>query len=189
MNGQQDAAQAEFNRGSRIVGDVIERWPRYARAHVLLASVYLGNDELERARLELEAAEALSPDAPLLWSIWAQYHLSVNDPITAAAKMKRAVSLDPDNWQLRLQAARVLQGAGDDEGAKENLSAAMQMVPPEKRADIQRFIERMMGPGALGDAPSPVAEEAPTDPALMLGDPSNLRLRDPGESLKLELDE
>lgn len=189
MNGQQDAAKAAFDRGSRIVGDVIQHWPRYARAHVLLASVYLGNNELERARLELEAAEALSPDAPLLWSIWAQYHLSVNDPITAAANMKRAVSLDPDNWQLRLQAARVLQGADDDDGAKENLSAAMQMVSPEKRADIQRFVEQMMGPDALGDAPSPAAEEAPTDPALMLGDPTNLRLRDPGERLKLELDE
>ncbi len=189
MNGAQDAAKAEFNRGSRIVSDVLERWPRYARAHVLLASVYLGNDEPERAKLELEAAESLSPDAPLLWSIWAQYHLSVNDPITAAAKMKRAVSLDPDNWQLRLQAARVLQGADDDEGAKENLSAVMQMVPPEKRADIQRFVERMMGPGALGDAPPEAAEEAPTEPALMLGKPSNLRLRGPGESLKLELDE
>jgi len=189
MNGQKDAAKAEFDRGSRIVGEVIERWPRYARAHVLLASVYLGNDELERARLELEAAEALSPDSPLLWSIWAQYHLSVNDPITAGGKMKRAVTLDPDNWQLRLQAARVLQGADDDEGAKENLSAAMQMVSPEKRADIQRFIERMMGPGALDDAPPPAAEEAPAEPALMLGDPANLRLRDPGESLTLELDE
>ncbi len=200
MNGQKDAAEAEFNRGSRIVGEVIERWPRYARAHVLLASVYLGNDDPERAKLELEAAEALSPDAPLLWSIWAQYHLSANDAITAAANMKRAVSLDPDNWQLRLQAARVLQGADDDdarvlqgadddEGAKENLSAAMQMVPPEKRADIQRFIERMLGPGALGGAPPQATEEAPADPALMLGDPANLRLRDPGESLKLELDD
>jgi tetratricopeptide (TPR) repeat protein len=189
MNGQREAAEAEFNRASRIVGEVIERWPRYARAHVLLASVYLGNEELERAKLELEAAEALSPDAPLLWSIWAQYDLAVNDPVKAAVAMKRAVRLDPENWQLRLQAARVLRGTGDDEGAKENLAAAMQMVPPEKRADIQRFIERMMGAGALGDAPEQAAEEAPDDPALMLGDPTNLRLRDPGESLKLELDE
>jgi thioredoxin-like negative regulator of GroEL len=189
MNGQQEAAKAAFDRGSRIVGEVIERWPRYARAHVLLASVYLGNDELERARLELEAAEDLSPNAPLLWSIWAQYHLSVSDPITAAANMKRAVSLDPDNWQLRLQAARVLQGANDDEGAKQNLSAAMQMVQPEKRAEIRQFIERMLGPAALDSAPSPAAEEAPADPALMLGEPTNLQLRDPGERLKLELDE
>ena len=150
MNGQQDAAQAEFNRGSRIVGEVIERWPRFARAHVLLASIYLGSDELERARLELEAAEALSPDAPLLWSIWAQYHLSVNDPITAAANMKRAASLDPDNWQLRLQTARVLQGADDDEGAKENLSAAMQMVHSGKARGRSTFHRTDDGAGSLG---------------------------------------
>lgn len=188
MNGQQEAAEAEFNQGSRIVGEVIERWPRYARAHVLMASVYLSTDESERARLELETAEPLNPDAPLLWSIWAQYDLTANDPIAAAGKMKRAVSLDPDNWQLRLQAARVLQGADDDEGAEENLAAAMQMVPPEKRADVQRFVERMMGARAPRDATPQAAEQTPSDPALMLGDPSNLRLRDPGEALQLELD-
>lgn len=187
MNGQQSAAEAEFSKGSGIIGEVIEGWPRYARARVMLASVYLGSDEPERARLELEAAEALNPDAPMLWSIWAQYDLSANDPIAAAAKMKRAVRLDPDDWQLRLQAARVLQGADDDEGAKENLAAAMQMVPPEKRADVRRFVERMMGPEALGDAPPQPAQAPSGDPALMLGDPSNLRLRDPGEGLKLEL--
>ena len=139
--------------------------------------------------MEIEAAEALGPDAPLLWSIRAQYHLSVNDTNAAAAKMKRAVSLYPDNRQIRLQAARVLQGVDDDDGAKEQLSAAMQMVPPQKRADIQRFVERMMGPEALGNAPSPAPEDAPSDPALMLGDPTKLRLRDPGESLELDLDE
>ena len=189
MNGQKDAAEAEFNRGSRIVGEVIERWPRYARAHVLLASVYLGNDESERARLELEAAQALSPDAPLLWSIWAQHDLSTNDPIAAASKMKRAVSLDPDNWQLRLQAARVLQGADDDQGAEENLAVAMRMVPPGKRADVQSFVERMMGARALGEPRSKAAEQAPSHPALLLGDPSDLRLRDPGEDLQLELND
>ncbi|MGB9340365.1 MAG: hypothetical protein WCB63_14040, partial [Polyangiales bacterium] len=123
-----------------------------------------------------------------LWSIWAQYDLTTNDPIAAAGKMKRAVSLDPDNWQLRLQAARVLQGADDDEGAEENLAAAMQMVPPEKRADVQRFVERMMGARAPRDATPQAMEQTPSDPALMLGDPSNLRLRDPGEALQLELD-
>jgi len=122
MNGEQAAAEAALNQAGGLVGDVIERWPRYARAHVLLASVFLATDESERARLELETAEGLSPEAPLLWSIWAQYDLSADDPIGAASKMKRAVKLDPENWQLRLQAARVLQGAGDDDGAKENLA-------------------------------------------------------------------
>ncbi|MBW2626068.1 MAG: tetratricopeptide repeat protein [Deltaproteobacteria bacterium] len=195
MNGQQAEAEAQFSKASRTVAEVIEKWPRYGRAHVMLATIHLGLDEPERARVELEAAEGLNPDAPMLWAVWAQYHLAQSDPIAAATKMKRAVALDPDNWQLRLQAARTFQGAGDDEAAAENVGAAMQLVPPSKRADIRQFVERMMGPEALGGAPAPANEEGADadqdlpEPALMLGDPSNLRLRDPGQGLKLDLEE
>lgn len=178
-----------------MVAEVIEKWPRYGRAHLVLATIHLGLGEPERARVEIEAAEALDPEAPMLWAVWAQYHLAESDPVAAAAKMTRAVKLDPDNWQLRLQAARVLQGVGDDEAAIENIDAALQLVTPGKRAEVRRFVERMMGPEALGVAPARAAEDGSDaklglpDPALMLGDPSNLRLRDPGQTLKLDLDE
>ncbi len=187
MNGQQAAAEAQFSEGNRMVGEVIEKWPRYGRAHLVLATIHLGLDEPERARVELEAAESLNPDAPMLSAVWAQYYLAANDPIAAVAKMKRAVDLDPDNWQLRLQAARVLQGAGDDGAASENIAAALQLVPPDKRTEVRRFAERTMGPGAT--VPPQPAQGTPVDPALMLGDPSNLRLRDPGQTLELDLDE
>ena len=195
MNGQQAAAEAQFSEGSRVVGEVIDKWPRYGRAHVMLATIHLGLDEPERARLDLEAAESLTPDASMLWAVWAQYDLAQSDPIAAAGKMKRAVELDPDNWQLRLQAARVFQGAGDDEAAIENVGAALRLVPPDKRPDVRRLVEQMMGSGALRGAPDPAPEESADpnpdlpDPALMLGDPSNLRLREPGQDLKLDLDE
>jgi thioredoxin-like negative regulator of GroEL len=151
----------------------------------MLATIHLGLDEPERARLDLEAAESLTPDAPMLWAVWAQYHLTRSDPIAAAGNMKRAVELDPDNWQLRLQAAHIFQGAGDDEAAIEHVGAALRLVPPDKRPEVRRLAEQMMGSGALGADPNP---DLP-DPALMLGDPSNLRLREPGQDLKLDLDE
>jgi predicted TPR repeat methyltransferase len=124
----------------------------------------------------------------MLWAVWAQYHLAQSDPVTAAVKMRRAVDLDPDNWQLRLQAARVFQGAGDDEAAIENVDAALRLVPSDKRADVRALAERMMGSGTLTGTPQP-EEETSGDPALMLGDPSNLRLRDPGQDLELDLNE
>jgi Tfp pilus assembly protein PilF len=208
MNGQAAEAEAQFGEANRIVDEVIEKWPRYGRAHVVLATIYMGLNQPERAGVELQAAESLNPDAPLLWTIWAQYHLSQNDTIAATTKMKRAVDLDPDNWQLRLQAARVFQGAGDDEAAVEHVGAALRLVSPDKRPEVRRFVERMMGPGALTGAPEPApdgdadatlnlpepvapasARPASDDPALMLGDPSNLRLRDPGQTLELDLDE
>ena len=87
MDGQQAAAEARFGEANRIVDEVIEKWPRYGRAHVVLASIYMGLGEPERARVELEAAEALNPDTPMLWAVWAQYHLAQSDPATAAARM------------------------------------------------------------------------------------------------------
>ncbi len=208
MNGEKDAADAQFGEANRVVDEVIEKWPRYGRAHVVLATIYIGLEQPERAAVELDIAETLSPDAPILWAVWAQYHLAQSDPIAAITKIKRAVALDPDNWQLRLQAARVLQGAGDDEAAIENVGAALQLVSPDKRPEVRRFVERMMGPGALTgkgesgadrdteadlDLPEPSAPASPepngNDPASMLGDPSNLRLRDPGQALELDLDE
>ncbi|MGB8222906.1 MAG: hypothetical protein WCF10_09965 [Polyangiales bacterium] len=197
MNGQEAAAEAQFNEGNRIVGEVLDKWPRYGRAHLVLATIHLGLHDLGRARAELEAAEALNPDAPMLWAVWAQLDIAENDPVAAAAKMKRAVDLDPDNWQLRLQAARLLQGTGDAAGAAENVAAALQLVPPEKRTEVRAFVERMMGSGAWSDA-SPPTEHADADtdadadagsggPALMLGDPSKLRLRDPGQALELDV--
>jgi hypothetical protein len=71
----------------------------------------------------------------------------------------------------------------------------MQLVPLNKRPEVRQFVERMMGPGALGDAPAPATEEGADteldlpDPAMILGDPSNLRLQEPGQRLKLDLDE
>jgi Tfp pilus assembly protein PilF len=203
MDGQQAAAEAQFGEANRIVDEVIEKWPRYGRPHVVLATIYMGLGEPARAGVELEAAEALDPDAPMLWAVWAQYHLAQSDPPAAAVNMKRAVDLDPDNWQLRIQAARVFQGVGDDETAVENVDAALQLVSPDQRPKVRRFVERMMGPGALTGAPDLAVEEdadatldlpdpsapASDDPALMLGDPSNLRLRDPGQTLELDLDE
>jgi len=69
----------------------------------------------------------------------------------------------------------------------------------------------MLGPGAWGGSPAPTpagdvdtkldlpdpsvtappqpAQGTSGDPALMLGDPSDLRLRDPDQTLKLDLDE
>jgi Tfp pilus assembly protein PilF len=188
MNGQKAAAEAQFSKANRIVDEVIQTWPRYGHAHLVLATIHMGLGDPERARLELELAESLSPDTPLLWAVWAQYHLAQSDPVAAAAKMRRAVDLDPDNWQLRLQAARVFQGAGDDAAAIENVDAALQLVPPDKRSDVRALVERMMGPGALSDTPQP-EEEPSGDPALILADPSNLRLRNPGETLELDLNE
>ncbi|KPK16998.1 MAG: hypothetical protein AMJ62_03005 [Myxococcales bacterium SG8_38] len=186
MTGQQEAADAQLAEANRIVTEVVERWPRYGRAHLAIATIYLGLDDAPRARIELEEAESLSPDAPMLWAAWAQYHLAERDPISAMTKMKRAVEIDPHNWQLRLQAAHVFQRAGEDGAARASVAAALDLVASERRSKVREYVERMMG---VDVSAPPAAAGGSEGPALMLGDPSNLRLRDPDQTLKLELDE
>jgi len=207
MAGEAAAAEAELDAASQTIGAVVTQWPRYSRAHLVLAMLHFGTDEPERARAELEIAEDLDPTSASLWALWGQYFLSQEDYVSAVARVKRAVELDPDNWQLRLQAARALLEAGNEEGARANVQAALDRVPAEKRDELKRYLSRTLGPEALGDQPPSASESGavvlpepsvggspaaavPTagDPALMLGDPSKLRLRDPDQDLELDLD-
>ena len=208
MAGEAAAADAELNSASRSIGAVVTTWPGYARAHLVLAMFHFGIDDPERARAELEIAQELAPTSASLWALWGQYYLSQEDYVSAAARVKRAVELNPDNWQLRLQAARTLLEAGDEESARANVKAALDLVPAAKRDELKQYLSRALGPGVLGDAapsampsgglvlPEPsvggspaAAAPAERDPALMLGDPSDLRLRDPDQDLQLELND
>jgi tetratricopeptide (TPR) repeat protein len=193
-NGEGEAAEAALADANRIVTGLIQKSPRYGRAHLTLATIHLGLADLDRARVELQAAEELSPDSPMLWAAWAQYHLAVEELDAAVTKMNRAIALHPESWQLRLQAAGVFRAAGNAEAARENADEALRLVAPERRNELRSYLDQMMGP-AQRDLPDPVAsgsggaEGGGTDPALMLGDPANLRLRNPDETLRLDLDE
>lgn len=183
-NGQAEAAAEAFSEANRIVVDVLESWPRYGRAHLTMATVHLGLGDPERARLELETAESLSPDAPMLWAVWAQYHLLEEEPVAAASKIRRALALDPENWQLQVQAASVLSRAGDQAGAAKHAEEALGLIAADRRAQLEEHLDAIVGPEV-----TPSEEGAPDEPALMLGDPSKLRLRDPDQELRLDLDE
>jgi tetratricopeptide (TPR) repeat protein len=193
-NGAGEAAETALADANRIVTGLIQESPRYGRAHLTLATIHLGLADLDRARVELQAAERLSPDSPMLWAAWAQYHLAVEDLDAAVAKMNRAIALHPESWQLRLQAAGVFRAAGHAQAARENADEALRLVVPERRNELRSYLDQMMGPAQL-ELPDPVAsgagatEGSGTDPALMLGDPANLRLRNPDEELHLDLDE
>lgn len=195
-SGERELAEAKLSEANRVVAEVIDTWPRYGRAHLTLATVFLGLNDHERARVALERAEESSPDSPMLWAVWAQYHLATDDPASAAVKMQRALRLDPENWQLRAQAASVFEAAGDDAAARAQADEALRLVAPARRGKLGSYLDRMLGPEVpdvpeLSDVPTtmPTTAESDDGPALMLGDPSNLRLRDPDQTLKLELDD
>jgi Tfp pilus assembly protein PilF len=192
-NGEQAAAREELRESSRLLAELIERWPRFARAHLTLATAYLGLDDAERARVELERAKELSSDSPMLWAVWAQYHLAAGKAELAAADMDRALALDPENWQLRVQAAGVLVEAGAEASARENADEALRLVTADRRETLREYLDEIIGAReATAREPRIAPAESQTgeapEPALMLGDPSKLRLREPDQTLELDLD-
>jgi len=209
MAGEQGAAEAALGTASDSLHAVIEQTPGYARAHLMLATLHFALEDAESARNALEVAQQLDPKAASLWVLWGQYYVSQREPDAAMLRARRAVELDPDNWQLRLQVARVLLMAGDDSGAQEQVRAALDLVPASNRSELRRYLADALGPGVLGDdaavappsAPGdlvlppptvggvPASPSASDDPTLMLGDPSKLKLRDPDQDLRLDLDD
>ena len=194
-NGDPSAAEEAIIAATREISEIIDQRPRYARAHLTLATVHLGLGDLERARVDLETAEQLNPDSPMVWAVWAQYDLATENPTSAADKMSRALALDPQNWQLRVQAAGIFYGAGNEEAARRNADEAVRLVADDRRGKLRSYLDELLGPAQL-ELPDPAPEEPAgaatpeaSEPALMLGDPSDLRLRDPDQELKLELGE
>jgi thioredoxin-like negative regulator of GroEL len=202
--GEPEGAGAAFAEANRLLTGILDQWPRYGRAHLTLATMYLGMNQPDRARVELETVEQLGVDSPMLAAVWAQYHVANGQPTEAAARINRAIALDPDNWQLRAQAAGVFQGIGDNDRAREQAETTLRLVPESRGKQLRAYFEEIgifggtpvapPGPGSL-ELPEPSVGRAPGDaadgegPALMLGDPSNLRLRDPGQTLELDLDD
>ncbi|MGB5810626.1 MAG: tetratricopeptide repeat protein, partial [Polyangiales bacterium] len=133
MSGQEAAAETQLNAASQTIDSVISQAPRYSRAYMARAMLHFGINEPERARDALEIAQSLTPSSAVLWSLWAQYYLALGDTDSAAARARRAVELDPDNWQQRVQVARVLVEAGDTEAAEAQVDAAIALVPPAKQ--------------------------------------------------------
>ncbi len=207
MIGQGPSADSAIAAANRSLSSVVEEWPRYGKAHLLLAMLHFGNDEPDRVREELETAERLAPNTAALSALWAQYYVGKGEHGPARARAKQAVDLDPENWQLRVQVAKILSDAGDLPGAQEQVQTALSFVPAGKRAELEGYLSNSLGPQVLGrvapnpspgslqlndpSAPGrPVPEPAvQADPALILGNPSDMKLRDPDQNLRLELED
>ena len=201
MNGETSAATREVETATQRIASALEAEPEFARAHLAMAMIRLATDEKELARVSLENAERFGPNASALPLIWAQYFIEEGETDRALEYIERAIERHPDNWKLRLHAAQLLASTGRYEEVRRQIQKALELAPAKDRAALRAQVGAALGPVALGDdAPATGGgldapdldlggSQSGTDPALMLGDPSKLRLRDPGQELQLDLDE
>jgi tetratricopeptide (TPR) repeat protein len=119
--------------------------------------VYLARGETELALSELEEAEELDDEIPILPMLWANYYMTTHDVERAAAYALEAIERKPHDWQTRLSAAQVLRAASRYEEMRVQARAILEMVPSAQVAQVTELITQVLGPTALE---APLEDEA-----------------------------
>jgi tetratricopeptide (TPR) repeat protein len=165
----------------RQVSLALEQYPDFAAAHVTLANVHRVRMEHEQVEAELQKAEQLDPDMPLIPMVWAQYHAGRGQWDEAISRARDGVEMRPDDTQVRLMLAKIYREAGRYAEMREQARAALDLVPGSRAEEMKKLIHGLLGPTALDD---PDAEEEETTGALglQLPEPGQLKL---GKGLRL----
>jgi tetratricopeptide (TPR) repeat protein len=150
-------AQQDYDRASRQVASALEAHPDFAAGHATQAAVYLARGETELALSELEEAEELDDEIPILPMLWANYYMTTHDVERAAAYALEAIERKPHDWQTRLSAAQVLRAASRYEEMRVQARAILEMVPSAQVAQVTELITQVLGPTALE---APLEDEA-----------------------------
>jgi tetratricopeptide (TPR) repeat protein len=81
--------------------------PDFARAHAILAIVYLINREMDKAEQELALAERLEPSSPVVAMYWSQFYLSQAKYEEAISKALDAVRFSDESVSSLIGLAQV----------------------------------------------------------------------------------
>ena len=195
MAGSRETFDRELGAAATLATDALNQTPNFAMARMVLAEVHLAKDERALARAQLELAERDDPDDPNLQMMWAQYHVTRGEHSEAVARIDKATDHSPDQWMVWLRAADIYRAAGDLEGAAQKIEEARMRIPRDMRAEFEKRAAMILGenlrppPGADQGAVDPLGLPDPSTaaPGGGLADPSDLKLRDPGDDFELDL--
>jgi TolB-like protein len=139
------AAAVNYGREAAQIDDsiasyqrAIELDPGFAAAHAALSIDWsergwespLPTDEVEKARLALEAAQRLAPDAAETWIAAGYYaYWGHKDYTTAIAAFDRALAVEPGNTMALRGRAYVLRRAGRPDEAIASFRKALELDP------------------------------------------------------------
>ncbi|MBW2462272.1 MAG: hypothetical protein JRH11_11555 [Deltaproteobacteria bacterium] len=142
-------AQQDMDTASRQVAQALELHSDFAGGHATQAAVYLARSEVETALGELERAQELDPELPILPMLWANYYMTTHDMDRAAAKALEAIERKPHDWQTRLSSAQILRAASRYDEMRLQARTILEMVPAAQVAQVTELIGRILGPTAL----------------------------------------
>jgi Tfp pilus assembly protein PilF len=102
--------------------------PDYARAHAILAIVYLINREPEKAEQELALAERLEPSSPVIAMYWSQFYLSQAKYEDAISKALDAVRFSDESVASLIGLAQIYQASARFNDMRATLDRVYKLV-------------------------------------------------------------
>ncbi len=153
-------AQQDYDRAGRQVAAALEMHPDFAGGHATQAALEMAQGEMEAGREELEEAQRLDADLPILPMLWANYYMSTHELDRAAEMAMEAIERKPHDWQTRLSAAQILRAASNYDEMRRQAHAILEMVPSAQVPQVTQLIEQVLGPTALEE---PLADDEDWD--------------------------
>jgi tetratricopeptide (TPR) repeat protein len=155
-----------------LAGKQVEGLPRMekvahatqsADAYFLAGSARLPRREFKEARADLDAALALNPALPGLWTQAGQARDALGDTEAALPAFETALRQDPDDFLANLYLGTMKLKQRDTEGARPLLTRALQLQPtmPEARFQMAK-LNSMTGNNA--DAAATLEDLVKSDP-------------------------
>jgi choline-sulfatase len=113
-----------------VAARVLAAQPRDARAHQVLGTVALHQEQPAEARRQLEAAVAIDPRLAVAWNGLGVARFRLEGPGAALAAWRHAVAIDPDYLDALLNIGMVSAAVGRKAEAREALLRFVAKAPP-----------------------------------------------------------
>ncbi|MBK8170179.1 MAG: tetratricopeptide repeat protein [Sandaracinaceae bacterium] len=174
-------AKQDLEGAAREAAVALERSPDYAPAHATLAALHLQGGRSEDAQRELERAQSLDPDLPLLPMLWAQFWMNEHEMDRALAAGQDAVRRRPEDAQTHLLLASLFRATSRYSDMRREAHLALEKAPASARDRMRAEITARLGATALEEeSADDLAEDEEATGDEELGDlppsPSELRL-------------
>jgi tetratricopeptide (TPR) repeat protein len=128
--------QGQYDDAIEVLRSTLRVSGANARIYSELGQIYIGQKRLELAQLVLAKALELDAKDPGVYNALAVLALRQGKAQEAFERFDRAVSLDANYTDARINKAAVLLDAGDYTRAKQELSAALEKRPDDLAAQV-----------------------------------------------------
>jgi arylsulfatase A-like enzyme/Tfp pilus assembly protein PilF len=143
-----ERAVGQDQRAGATLRLALERDSKHLPSLVGLATLHAVRKEHEAARPYFDRALAIAPNnAEVLYNV-AIWHLQDQDTGAAISRLEQALRAAPQHGEAHYVLGKLLDEAGDAEGARTHLAAARRLLPgpPQRIADIDHRLQQLDGP-------------------------------------------